>query len=194
MGRPLGFGPPGLPWFPPPPEDRYSDEHDEWRDQVLKTAKKLFGGNPRIFISPHPYRGFHAISPDKQPSGPKPTGLWYACGLEWIEWVVSEMPQWISQYVYAVEPDFSRMLVVKSETSLDAFARAFGKKGPLASGWEVDWPAVARRYDGIEICPYFWDRRYTYTWYSTWDVASGCIWRPRAVRQVFPLTHARRNG
>jgi len=49
----------------------------------------------------------------------------------------------------------------------------------------IDWEAVAKRYTGIEIEPYNWERRnsgpnnnysMSMLWYYGWDCASGCVW------------------
>lgn len=45
----------------------------------------------------------------------------------------------------------------------------------------IDWPAVARKYDGIIIAPYSWGHRLDLSWYYTWDCASGCIWNLDAI-------------
>ena len=54
-----------------------------------------------------------------------------------------------------------------------------------ASGRHVDWRAVARDYDGIEISPYRSDRPAMtgrHACFANWDIASGGVWRPRGVR------------
>lgn len=53
----------------------------------------------------------------------------------------------------------------------------------------LDWRAIAAKCDGIIISPYIWARRlngYSH-WYHGWDCASGCIWNPRAIREVTHL-------
>ncbi len=47
----------------------------------------------------------------------------------------------------------------------------------------IDWPAVAKRYAGIEINPYFTGLRMV-SWYYTWDVASGCVWHEDGIKSV----------
>ena len=53
----------------------------------------------------------------------------------------------------------------------------------------IDWPSVAETYTGIEICPYRRSQRMRddARWYYTWDVASGCVWDPAAVREIVPV-------
>jgi len=53
--------------------------------------------------------------------------------------------------------------------------------------WEVDWAAVAERWEGIIMAPYLRSHRFvgsTPFWYLGVDAASCCIWNPRAVASV----------
>lgn len=54
----------------------------------------------------------------------------------------------------------------------------------------IDWDRVASKHDGIIIAPYCWQQRLkdeTF-WYYSWDCASGCIWHPRAVTALIPIS------
>jgi hypothetical protein len=125
----------------------------------------------------------------KQDVGWKPFGLWYACGGEWIEWMESEMPEWLEdgQYLYEVQPTYSAgglaagrsgkyvggVLRLTTEEEVVEFSRTYSNFD------KVDWHEVASIWDGIEICPYQDDLRLSmHNWYYPWDVASGCVWRP----------------
>ena len=130
----------------------------------------------------------------------KPVGLWYACGLEWIEWLESEMPHWLDEvtHLYEVAPQYSStnlsnfrwgvraggVLRLQSQEEVEMFNSLFG----VHSGSRVEWPEVARIWDGIEICPYQYELRYELDWYYTWDVASGCIWRPTGATSLRLVT------
>ena len=48
----------------------------------------------------------------------------------------------------------------------------------------IDWPSVAKEFQGIIIAPYIWDRRFDLLWYYGWDCASGCIWDPAAIASI----------
>jgi hypothetical protein len=48
----------------------------------------------------------------------------------------------------------------------------------------LDWPRIAKEYDGIIIAPYVWPARMDLMWYYTWDCASGCIWKASAIESV----------
>ena len=49
----------------------------------------------------------------------------------------------------------------------------------------IDWRKVAKKYDGIEINPMIYElRMMALSWYYGWDVASGCIWKPRKAKLI----------
>ena len=148
-------------------------------------GKKKASDIDRVFRSPKPFTGFRPVS--GQEVGFKPKGLWYSCGSEWDDWCRYEMPQWItgSPHVYRIEVNLSRMLVIRSDADFrdfDARYRVFQRGMSL-----IDWSAVARDYDGIEICPYQSKFRMSSDWYYGWDVASGCIWGSGAFKSVEPV-------
>ena len=129
-----------------------------------------------------------------QKVGRKPLGLWYACGGEWIEWMEAKMPQSLEdgQYLYEVQPTYSEgglaagrsgryvggVLRLSTEKEVVEFSRTYSNVD-FGDGDKVYWREVAAIWDGIEICPYQDDLRLSmHDWYYTWDVASGCVWRP----------------
>lgn len=141
----------------------------------------------------------------KQTRGWKPIGLWYACGGEWIEWLESEMPEWLEdgKYLYEVRPNYSvgglaagkngdyvgGVLRLSTKEEVVAFSRTY-------SNFEkVNWFEVSLIWDGIEICPYQSDLRLSmHNWYYTWDVASGCIWRPSGLASPLGLLKSRESA
>ena len=148
-------------------------------------GKKKASDIDRVFRSPKPFTGFRPVF--GQEVGFKPQGLWYSCGSEWDDWCRYEMPQWItgSPHVYRIEVNLSRMIVIRSDADFrdfDARYRVFQRGMSL-----IDWSAVARDYDGIEICPYQSKFRMSSDWYYPWDVASGCIWGSGAFKSVEPV-------
>jgi hypothetical protein len=127
----------------------------------------------------------------------KPVGLWYACGLEWIDWLEYEMPHWLDEvtHLYEVIPRYSStnlsnfswgvpgrgVLRLQTPEEVEMFDNLFG----LSAGWRVAWPAVGHIWDGIEICPnQSYNLSVNLNWYETWDVASGCIWRPSGASDI----------
>lgn len=147
-----------------------------------KKKGKKASGIDRVFRSPEPFTGFRPGSVQK--AGFKPRGLWYSCGSEWDDWCRYEMPEWItkSPYVYRIEVNLSRMLVIRDDDDFRAFESSYLVRGRGMA--VIDWKAVARDYDGIEICPYQNQRRMSSDWYYGWDVASGCIWGSGAFKSV----------
>jgi len=116
----------------------------------------------------------------------KPSGLWVSVDDAWADWCARE--QFGCGAVVTevtLRPD-ANVCVIEGEAALRAFDAdyAFGDR----FGRRIDWSAVAAQYDGIVIAPYIWACRYDLDWYYGWDVASGCIWHPRAVATLAPAT------
>jgi hypothetical protein len=116
----------------------------------------------------------------------KPAGLWYAMGTAWIDWVESEMPEWVENWhhVYKIKINPNRILFIKSVEEMDRFTDMFATRGFVR---DINWIAVSEKYSGIEIVPYQWKRRHTNGWYYTWDVASGCIWARDGISNVYKV-------
>ena len=159
------------------------------------TIKRAFQGD-RVFRSPKPFEGFRDVSQTNKATTRKPEGLWYSCGTDWEDWCSGGPSQgsgWgenhlkKSPYRYGVEINRSRMLFIHSKRDFKRFVRYFGEKDEYGyPGQAINWAAVAKEYDGIEICPYIPSFKYEYSWYQGWDVASGCIWGSGAFRSVVP--------
>jgi hypothetical protein len=121
--------------------------------------------------------------------GPKPRGIWYACGDEWIRLLLVRgvvRPR----HAYRLDIDKSTILIIHTLGELRQFTRTFGVES-FDNAYDpelfvepeyIDWRKVAKLYDGIEICSYQDDAKWS--WYLGWDAASGCIWRPRIIRSV----------
>jgi len=125
----------------------------------------------------------------------KPKGLWYGFGNEWIDWVRGNMPDWEGNHVYhIIFPESKNVLKIKSVHEIMEFTKGYlsdinkvGGYSPGGIGYAhaygikhmtmyMDWPKVAKKYDGIEIYPYLHNVRHELMWYYGWDVASGCVW------------------
>ena len=156
----------------------------------------------RLHYSPKPIERVRAKR--KQSIGWKPTGLWYSCGTAWKDWSDAEDFGAATDYVYELEVNLSNILVISSEKQLDAFTEKYGMPDPNFSklvssrsnsfNYSIDWPRVAKEFQGIEICPYVASRRLQYMWYYGWDVASGCIWRPAAIKSFTLLNEDEANA
>ncbi len=142
----------------------------------------------KLLLSKKPFAGLWGGGVEQQKSGPKPQGLWYACGGEWIEWMLSEMPEWLRsyKYVYTLDLDYSQMLKIRTLGQLEAFEKRYLSmfEDRDLQGYKIDWREVAEEYGGIEICPYQWEARMEKLWYYGWDVASGCIWDTRLIQGI----------
>jgi hypothetical protein len=152
---------------------------------------ELGGGNIlRVTMSSGP---IDRIPGTAQTISSKPSGFWYACNNEWLEWLKYEMPQWIGKYIYAVELNEDRVLKITNEREFSEFERNYkpSERDDPSSAYSafgsltyIDWPKVAEEYGGIEICPYMFSKRNSSMWYCPWDVASGCIWNPSAIKSL----------
>jgi hypothetical protein len=129
----------------------------------------------------------------------KPRGLWLSVEGEddWDNWCRREgFRNHDDYYIYEVElADNANVLYITNAHELDEFTREYGspetiggkaRPSPSDYGYDIDWPRLAREYDGIIIAPYIWSRRMESItfWYYGWDCASGCIWRKRAIRRL----------
>lgn len=164
------------------PEDRVNPEKLNYLglvDRIGPVPEDIKSGVKRITMS---NQKISRIGNFTQSTGSKPSGLWYACGNEWMSWLTHEMPQWIGKYVYSIDVNEGSMLNIRTYDQLIEFDKTYR----VESGWrkDIDWEKVARNYDGIEICPYIHEARHSIDWYYGWDVASGCIWAPSAAQSI----------
>jgi hypothetical protein len=119
----------------------------------------------------------------------KPLGLWYALGNEWIDWCIGA--GWgVGVYLYEVELNNDKIIHLKSNDELNDFSRTFSKNTETkGTKWtdrynDVDWSKVSSKYDGIEIFPYIYHYEKSPLFYYGWDVASGCLWKKPAIKEV----------
>jgi hypothetical protein len=158
----------------------------------MNLAKKIAGlhiqakSYDRIVYSPDPISSFRDVKQERSRSSmQKPQGLWYECNKGWKEFVQREMPSWAAGYnhKYMIEVNLNRMCVIRTDEDMELFYIKYLNRETNG----IDWVAVARDYEGIEICPYRSRFRLGYSWYYTWDVASGCIWGSGAFKSVTEL-------
>lgn len=148
----------------------------------------------RIVMSAAPIEKFRAVPRAAQEPARKPKGLWYACGFGWYEFMEDHgyllgSDTW---YIYKLEIT-SDVCRIGTEEDLDNFTSRyaipeivrFSRTGTEYVYYKkIDWPQVAKRYAGVEICPYLAGMSTRYMWYDGWDVASGCIWDTRGVESL----------
>ena len=129
-------------------------------------------------------------------NGPKPVGVWYAQGSEWLRFISIEMPVVMEEvnYVYSVKPNYSSgdlktssggVLRLDTEEKVLQFSNMYSKR-LTGYSFEVSWPIVCSRWDGIEIIPYqqSLSLKSSTSWYGTWDIPSGCIWRQGGALEI----------
>ncbi len=124
----------------------------------------------------------------------KPRGFWFDVDGDWKEWC--ERSEWnvdgleVCHEVHLLNA--SRVLRMRRSEELVGFTREFsaelypGQKRGLAwiQNCGIDWPRVAKQYDGIVIAPYVWSCRLSLMWYYGFDCASGCVWNTEILRLV----------
>lgn len=138
----------------------------------------------------------------------KPNGFWVSCPGEetygWEEWCRAEEYRNMGTHKHRVQlAEDAKILRVACSEELDYFSELYAVQeislpnvlpGFAKNEWKqyhINWKSVSASYDGIIISPYIWDRRLSLDgmdrkndWYYTWDCASGCIWRKRAIKSV----------
>lgn len=120
----------------------------------------------------------------------KPDGLWVSVDGpdDWPTWCREEDYGDIdAKHRFAIIlASGSRILHLSQPEHLWAFTRTFDANPEGKWHGEIDWAAMAARYQGIIIAPYQWDCRLDSRtgWYYGWDCASGCIWDASAIASV----------
>lgn len=146
----------------------------------------------------------------KQKSDDKPQGLWYGIDFSWAEWCFAEEFDRVGTYIYEIIVNEERILKINNLRQFDAFEKKYRQlphyvkennlliktlsdAGLFDAGdygfnfFAIDYEEVAKEFGGIEINPYFYQRRLNTKWYYTWDCASGCVWDRTAVNEVVLL-------
>lgn len=125
----------------------------------------------------------------------KPRGFWITDDTEncWRSWCVSQkFSLGMLTHKHEVTLDEGNILILRQLYDLDDFSEQWGIAkwwGPDGEprkyrDWVIDWDKVVARYDGLIITPYIWERRMEHNWYYGWDCASGCIWKPSAIKTI----------
>lgn len=131
------------------------------------------------------------IEDRRQKSEPyfKPSGFWVSVEGEndWASWCAGD--GWdIGEKIHEVTlRDGARILFIRDAAGIDGLTDSFGVTCRYShTVREIDWRAIARKWQGIIIAPYIWERRLhdRVSWYYTWDCASGCIWDANAVKSI----------
>lgn len=126
----------------------------------------------------------------------KPSGLWVSVDGEddWTAWCKSERFAIGTIHHRVWLAPGANLLWCDCANDLDCLTERYGAERSGFS-WRqiaIDWARVAGDYQGIIIAPYIWSRRLhdAYSWYYSWDCASGCIWDADAIELIQPIMEA----
>ncbi len=119
----------------------------------------------------------------------KPVGFWWGVGTEWMEFCVDDYGT-VRPYIYEVLVDESKLLRITNYEEFDKFSHEYleipeiFRRHPISSVsfcGTIGWKDMMKKYGGVEIAPYLYERRLHSRWYYTWDAASGCVWDKNCV-------------
>jgi hypothetical protein len=98
------------------------------------------------------------------------------------------MPKKLEEANYLYEVKLGEEIIqISNDDEFDNFQSEFGFSS-LDEQVAINWKEIQEQeYNGIEICPYNWERRMSTNWYYPWDVASGCIWNLSGVSDIILL-------
>lgn len=115
----------------------------------------------------------------------KPRGLWYAHGNSWIKYLVNEEHPWADKRLFQTNWVYSFKLgdsvLALEHKDIPKFEKKYADK----TRDKINWYAVAKEYDGIDIK--YTERmscslKYNSYWLWGWDVGSGCIWNNKGIK------------
>jgi len=128
----------------------------------------------------------------------KPTGLWYGIGLDWAEFISTDMHDraLISNNLFKIDVT-SKVLNLKTIEDAISFTNKYKSSLENQVGWSkqiynIDWNRVSQDWSGIEVAdPSSWCRESGYEdmlfWLYPWDVPSGCVWNEEGIISIEPL-------
>ena len=147
--------------------------------------------------------------------GYKPYGFWYSCEFEWYDWTKDEefyeyeenedgVKKDLKIYNVILNPENLKIYKINNIESINKFNEKYIiKKGNVGlEYYQINWPQVKRDgYDGIEFCPnvrgYINDNDLfgnpKFIWAATLDVASGCIWNTKAIKELVLINKKKLN-
>lgn len=168
----------------------------------LLSEKLMLGSKERIHLTNKPINNTQTSVKYKDAHG-KPGGLWYGFGDNWINFkkygvtwnagddtLSSIMGDEI--YIYKLYLDFTNILVLDSEDSVEEFTNKYSVNNNYP--YNISWEKVGEKYTGIEFPNYeqlgvrnWYERSEKYSWLSTIDVNSGCVWDSSAITKIRQL-------
>ena len=140
-----------------------------------------------LHASRKPVTALRDLDCRQQGPGFKPDGFWLGAGAAWVQWMRTEMPEWLKENKYTYKCFLKRDInVFRIDTfgALKRFSTKYsGKEGSITY---IDWSRVCRDYDGIIVVNYKAIATRTadmmdYLWFRTYDIDCACIWKPSTV-------------
>ena len=162
---------------------------DSSNEIVIDDVIKKISPSDKVHMSQDPNLQFKNVDPQNQPDSFKPKGLWYSMGTEWIEFIetAAGMGDRKKDYIYNIDTNDSTILTLGKENE-KMFLKKYGVKEPTMGKhyYSIDWSSVATKWDGVEILINPRELDNFWIW-STWDIASGCIWNINGIKSVRKL-------
>ena len=144
-----------------------------WKYDLVPTKRYVLTRNAILALDHH----------YEQHTKCKATGLWYAWGREWIEFEqIHYLPDQDDRSlppIYQVEVDTSNFITLTNDIEIHGFNERYRVD---EDGTTIDWRAVSKQYDGIEVSPFI--KECELYWYRALDIASGCCWQLDAIRKA----------
>lgn len=118
----------------------------------------------------------------------KPNGLWLSDESSdgWSKWCKSEqfgLSRLKNKTLFSC--DTSSWLVLDTMEKVHEFVKTYEEKYipdlPLKN---INWTKLSSQYGGILITPYYREIRHNYLFYSSWDVASACVWDLKTITRI----------
>lgn len=147
--------------------------------KYCRSQKRKTGQHPFIHISDE-IIDFSKLKPQKPSSWlgdswtHNPNGLWYSCGMSWINWVHGYKSQndksiqsyiheddeyyyserWLPMYVYEIKTANLNIKRITNCAELFEFCETYKNPHAKTVGNYIDWKRVHADFDGLQICPY----------------------------------------
>jgi hypothetical protein len=147
--------------------------------KYCRTQKRKTGMHPFIHISPN-IIDFSKLKTPKRGSWLgdswtyNPNGLWYSCGMSWINWINNYKSQndkkisaylsedkdgyvkgaWLPMYVYEIKTDNLNIKRISNCAELAEFCEIYKNPRAITVGEYIDWKRVYNEFDGLQICPF----------------------------------------
>lgn len=186
--------------------------NSELSKQLFETLNKIMKPSKYYMFSEFELNSVkHGFRIDKTTIGKKPKGFWFSIGDEWLQHL-KKTNFWINKYNYLYEIELSKenVTIIDNMKGLQELSSDYGVREkfnieisgnsymiPFTS--KVDWYNFVKKTksQGIIISPNLKKQYYKYSsfndifnvfygteWYLSWDIASGVIWDPKAIKNL----------